>query len=150
MALDNDLDFILGDAQSAPEAPPLAVVTEASVSPIQVQWERWKPAFAQAMEGSIHDIDDLERKIGQGRAYLFPGEKSAVVGEKAAYSGETVFQTLWAVGDMDDALKLLPGIEAFGRLIGCTSMLVEGRRGWERVLKPSGYEFWSVTVRKGL
>lgn len=151
--LESDLMAVLGEESQPveePEAPALTVVTHQTVSPIQVQWERWKPAFAEAMAHSFHDIQDLERKIGQGRAYLFPGKNAAVVAEKAEYSGETVFQALWSVGDMEEVLDLAPGIEAFGRLIGCSSMLVEGRRGWEKVLKPHGYEFFSVTMRKAL
>lgn len=145
--LENDLNAILGDE---PEAPVLSVVTEATVNPLQAQWERFKPQFAAAMDGGLHDIADLERKIGQGRAYLFPGVNAAIVGERAEYSGETVFQALWCVGDLAEIEALIPGVEAFARLIGCKSMLVEGRRGWEKLLKPRGYEFFSITVRKGL
>lgn len=156
MALDNDLEAVLsGAVVQAPAteeatAPALSVVSAASVNPIQLQWERFKPQFAEAMEGGLYEIEDLERKIGQGRAYLFPGKSAAIVGEKAAYPGETVFQVLWAVGDMAEILSLAPGVESFARLIGCSSMLVEGRKGWEKALNPFGYEPWSVTVRKGL
>lgn len=154
MRLDSDIEAVLGGlvapAVEAPAEPVVTAVTEQTSSPIQAQWERFKPQFAAALEGSIYDLADLERKIGQGRAYLFPGVGAAVVGEKVAYPGETVFQTLWAVGDVEEILALTPGIEAFARLIGCASMLVEGRRGWERSLKHLGYDFWSITLRKGL
>lgn len=152
MALETDLMTVLGDQPQVQEeqAPVLSVVTEQTVNPLLAQWLRFKPQFVEAMAHSFHDVEDLERKIGQGRAYLFPGKNAAVVAEKAEYSGQTVFQCLWSVGDLDEVLALAPGIEAFGRLIGCSEMLVEGRRGWEKVLKPLGYEFFSVTMRKAL
>lgn len=152
MPLDTDLMAVLGDQPQAQEeqTPVLSVVTEQTVNPLLAQWLRFKPQFVEAMDGSIHSVEDLERKIGQGRAYLFPGKDAAIVGEKAEYSNETVFQALWGVGDLEEIEALIPGVEAFARLIGCKSMLVEGRRGWEKLLKPRGYDFWSVTVRKEL
>jgi len=35
-------------------------------------------------------------------------------------------------------------------MMGCTSMLVEGRAAWKKLLGPMGYEPWSVTLRKAL
>lgn len=122
-----------------------------SDTPLAKQWARFRDQFAQAMEGSLYKVDDLELMIASGSAYFWPGKDSAVVAQRVVYpSGEAVMQTLWAVGDIDEVVRLAPGIEATARLVGCSSMLVEGHAGWARVLKAQGYDRWSVTLRKEL
>lgn len=154
MSIDNDLNEVLsGKATviSEPEEPaPLEVVKPNTVLPLHAQWERFKPQFAEAMAETPYAVEELERSIGQGRTMFFPGKNAAITAEKAVYGNESFFQVTWAVGDMEEVLSLAPGVEAMGRLLGCTSMLVEGRRGWEKVLKPLGYSFWSVTLKKAL
>lgn len=132
-------------AQGAPETMPTRV------SPIEAQWLRFRDQFVEAMEGGLHRIEDLEAKIAAGDAYFWPGANAAVVATRVVYpSGETVLQTLWAVGDLDEVLSLEPGMAATARLTGCTRILIEGRKGWERLMKPAGYEPWSVTICKVL
>ena len=120
-------------------------------TPLAKQWSRFRDQFAEAMEGGLYTVEDLELMIQTGEAYFWPGVNSAVVAKRVVYpSGEAVMQTLWAVGDIEEVVALEPGIAATGRLLGCSSMLVEGRAAWTKVLKSAGYEPWSVTLRKAL
>lgn len=120
-------------------------------TPLGAQWARFRDAFASAMEGGLYTVEDLELMIQTGEGYFWPGVTSAVVAKRVVYpSGEAVMQTLWAVGDIEEVVALEPGIAATGRLLGCSSMLVEGRAAWTKVLKSAGYEPWSVTLRKAL
>jgi hypothetical protein len=115
------------------------------------QWERYRPQIAEAMDGGLYTLDELEAEIARGETYFWPGANAAVVAKPVSYpNGAKAMTTLWAVGDLDEVLALAPGIEATARLVGCTLMLVEGRKGWEKLLKPQGYEPWSVTVAKVL
>lgn len=119
--------------------------------PVLTQWERFKPLFAEAMADGFWTIEDLEQKIAHKRAFFFPGRNAAICTEIATYpGGERVMQTLWAAGDIDEVVQMAPGVEAVARMMGCTSMLVEGRSAWKRLLGPMGYEPWSVTLRKAL
>ena len=120
-------------------------------SPVVVQWARFRDAFASAMDGDLYAVDDLEAKVLSHRAILFAGKGSAIVGETTAYPGGALaMQLLWACGNVEEIVALLPGIEALARIQGCDRMIVEGPRAWERVLKSSGYGFFSATVTKGL
>lgn len=150
--LDNDtMDGVTSEILDALDRVGAETEPEPVLLPAAAQWARFRDAFAEAMEGGLYTVEDLERKLAAGEAYLWPGRNAAVVAERVVYpSGEAVLQTLWAVGDLAEVLALAPGIEATGRLLGCSSMLVEGRKGWERVLKDHGYEPWSVTLRKAL
>lgn len=151
--LDEGLAVGVGDEMAAAlaAAPPIALDDPPSVSPLEAQWLRFRDQFVQAMEGGLYRIEDLEAKIAAGDAYFWPGANAAVVAERMIYpSGEAVLQTLWAVGDLDEVLSLEPGMAATARLTGCSRILIEGRKGWERLMKPAGYEPWSVTICKVL
>lgn len=119
--------------------------------PVLVQWARFRPLFENAMREGFWTLEDLEQKIAHKRAYFFPGKEAAIVTEVVTYpGGERAMQAIWACGDPDEIVQLAPGVEAVARMMGCTTMLVEGRAAWAKVLKPLGYVNFSVTVRKAL
>lgn len=135
------------DAMEIPQLP-VKPVTPDTPNPLHAQWLRFRPLFEEAMVDGLYTIEGLERSVGQGKAIFFPGKNAALVAERVTYDDRSVFQVLWCVGDLDEAVGMAPGVEAIGRSLGCSEILIEGRKGWERVLKPLGYEPWSVTVRK--
>ena len=122
-----------------------------TVDPLLSQWARFRDRFQTAMDDGFWTIEDLEQKIAHRRAFFFPGADSALVGQVEVYPGGVrVFQVLWAVGEVEELLRMAPGVEAVARMMGCNEILIEGREAWEKLLKPNGYELWSVTLRKAL
>ena len=151
MNIDLDLEDIIGPEVEAPKLEVVQERVEPVNLPIHREWARFKDRFATAMEDGLYTIEALEKKIGQGKAIFLPGRDAAIVAEKVTYDGgRSVLQTLWAVGDLQEVIALSPGLEAMGRIMGCSQMLVEGRKGWEKVLAPHGYKPWSVTLTKDL
>lgn len=146
----------MSDADQTPflvdDEPEGVVVNLASgVDPLLAQWARFRDQFKESMGEGFWTIEDLEQKIAHRRAFFFPGKDSAIVGQVEVYpGGAKVMQFLWAVGDVEELVGMAPGIEAIARMMGCDAMLIEGRAAWAKVLKPAGYEPWSVTLRKGL
>ena len=121
------------------------------VDPVLAQWARFREQFAEAMRDGFWTLEDLENKIADKRAFFFPGREAAMVAEIVAYPGGVrAFQVLWACGSPAELLQMAPGVEAMGRMMGCSEMLIEGQKAWERLLKPMGYEPFSVTLRKAL
>jgi len=146
----SDLEDLIPSKPIEPK-PDLKPVTEDTVHPRDAQWQRFRPLFADAIEGSRYTIHDVDRQVGQGQMMFFPGKNAAVIAVKTTFPDQTSdLQTLWAVGDLSEIVELEPGICAMARLLGCVGILVEGRKGWERVLKHRGYTHWSTTVRKDL
>lgn len=122
-----------------------------SDDPVMVQWARFRDRFAESMDETLYSIEELEQRIAAHRAFIFAGKDSAVIGQVEPYpGGARAMQISWACGEMDEILSLAPGIEAMARMMGCTMMIVEGQKGWERLLKPMGYDFFSTTVAKEL
>jgi GNAT superfamily N-acetyltransferase len=108
----------------------------------EAAWVRCRPYVeaALARAGGTHDIDDVARLIGEGRAHFWPGRRCAVVTEFYDYPRLRACN-LWLLGgELKELLALRPAIEAWAKAQGCTRILGGGpRRGWARVLEPLGY-----------
>ena len=146
------LDQDTWDDDATEEAPSQLLNGHAvTVDPVELQWARFRDQFAEAMQDGLWTVEDLEEKILTHRAFFFPGKNCACVGEIHIFpSGKKVMQFTWAVGDMEELVGMEPGVAAVCRLLGCDETLVEGRAGWTKVLRPLGYEPFSVSLRKAL
>jgi hypothetical protein len=137
------------DSMGLPAAEPPLPALQGVAAPPHAHWARCKAWIAEGLGDSLLKIDDIEAALARGEAILWPGAKCAIVSEFVSYpSGERASQVMSAGGDLDEIMSLVPGMEAFARLNGCAVSTVQGRKGWERVLKPAGYDFFSVTLRK--
>jgi hypothetical protein len=143
--------YDLETSAEAPEESGLVIDFGTTVDPLLSQWARFRDLFKASMEGGFWTIEDLEQKIAHRRAFFFPGQSAAMVGEVVVFPGSAkVLQVTWAAGDVEELLRMAPGVEAVARMMGCNGMLIEGRPAWVRVLKPMGYEHWSSTAYKAL
>ena len=144
--LEKDLES-LGIPPIEPPKPALMAVAR----PPHAHWARCRGWIAEGLGESLLKIEDIEAALARGEAVLWPGEHCALVSEFVTYpSGERASQVMSAGGDLAEILAMVPGMEAFARLNGCAVSTVEGRRGWEKVLKAAGYEFLSIKLRKPL
>ena len=100
------------------------------------------PALKEGSEDDV--VDDISR----GLAMLWEGERSAMV-TQFTHSPRTIHVWLGG-GDLADLLRLMPGVEAYGRAMGCVWITGEGRKGWQRALKPFGYARDGAELRKAL
>lgn len=55
-----------------------------------------------------------------------------------------------AGGDLAGVLALKPGVEAWGRAQGCDFVTINGRAGWARVLRRSGFRNVDGELRRDL
>lgn len=133
------------------DVAPLPRLQEVAKPP-HAHWERCREWIAEGIrEDSLLKLADIEAQLARGEAVLWPGQKCAIVSEFVTYpSGERASQVMSAGGDLDEIMSMVPGMEAFARLNGCKVSTVTGRKGWERVLKGSGYQFYYITLRKEL
>lgn len=113
-------------------------------------WSLWREQIARACDGSHHTIESIEAQIAAGVLTVLTTQRACYLVQVETYPTEIACQIMWAAGELGAVLEDLSHVHAWAILNGCTEMLVEGRPGWERALKPAGYSPWSITLRRPL
>ena len=90
-------------------------------------------------------LDDL----ANDRAMLWPGARCALV-TRITQDPERTIHVWLGGGDLQEMVEMRAGIEAVGRLMGCTAATIAGRKGWERVFRAHGFERIDDMLRKAL
>lgn len=86
-----------------------------------------------------------------GRAQLWVSPGCAVVTVIENDPCERRLLVWLAGGDLDELTKrMLPRVEDWGRTHGCRRLLVIGRPGWERAMKPHGFAPLARVIAKEL
>ncbi len=118
---------------------------------IRSQFARCRPWIEAALQFDGEDtaeavLDDLL----SGHAQLWPGDHCAIVTQCIrGPEGGTIHAWL-AGGILSELLALRTGIEAWGRSMGCCFATIQGRKGWDRLYRPLGYEPVDGVLRKRL
>ncbi|MDB5476480.1 MAG: hypothetical protein JWP49_1991 [Phenylobacterium sp.] len=119
----------------------------------EAAWARAAPHLdaALAHAGRTHTIDDVEALVRRGEAQFWATAKSAVVTLVEDDPCERRLLVWLAGGDLAELTgQVLPQVEAGARAMGCRRLLVIGRDGWERALKPKGFAPLARVVVKEL
>jgi hypothetical protein len=107
-------------------------------------WARCRPILeAAANRFSNGTIEEAERSIEAERAWFWPGPHSAAISEITHD-----FHIWLAGGSLPELLEMERGGEHWARAHGCRRMTVDGRKGWERVLKPLGYRSVTLLIKE--
>lgn len=121
--------------------------------PLLEEFERcWPWLAAAAARGREAGLSKAELRdlLLRGEAMLWPGECGALV-TLCQITDEGRFLHCWLGGGrLRSLLELRPGVEAWGRAMGCEYASIEGRRGWDRVFQPFGYWREGAELRKRL
>ena len=85
--------------------------------------------------GHSHTLQDVWQAINNKQAAFFPLEKSAIVVEIVDYPQRATCRIWLAGGDMEELIEAEKNVCDWARELGCDSMEIIGRKGWERQLK---------------
>lgn len=100
--------------------------------------------------GGTHDFDSVKAAIIDGKMQLWPASKSAAVTEVVEYAKKKVIHVFLAGGDLDEIAAGINSVAAWGKSLGCESMTIQGRKGWERVLDAHGFKPVAVVLERAL
>lgn len=120
---------------------------------VRDEWERCKPWLEAALEfdGGHYGIDDVLLEVAQGTAQFWPGRNCAGVTQFWTFPRAKALNYWLAGGDMRELVDdMLPCVEAWALDQGCDKIIISGRTGWARVLKPLGYSTVWVAQAKDL
>ncbi len=85
--------------------------------------------------GHSHTLQDVWQAITNKQAAFFPLEKSAIVVEIVDYPQRATCRIWLAGGDMEELIEAEKNVCDWAKELGCDSMEIIGRKGWERQLK---------------
>lgn len=117
------------------------------------EWERCRDWLQAAVErdGGHYDLDDVLKEVAHGNAHFWPGRNCAGVTQFWMFPKAKALNYWLAGGDLKELVEeMLPCIENWARLQGCNKIIVSGREGWGRVLRPLGYHMAWVSHSKDL
>lgn len=121
-------------------------------------WEHLEPLLLHAKEQwhDYLDLDDIRAGLERGiyQAWLAGDEDGYYLGlltEIQEFPSIRLLRVLWLGGShFIRARHLLAHVEDWGRRRGCDRCEIVGRRKWEHVLEPHGYEFKGAILHKEL
>ena len=116
-------------------------------------WERSTPFLANALElsGNEYTVDDVLKQIEDDHAIFYPFKNGASVFKVQLYPQRRTLCIWLAGGEMDANLEaVMEAAEYHAKKHECDGIEVSGRKGWEKVLKPYGYEHKRVKLIKEL
>jgi hypothetical protein len=125
--------------------------------------ERWQPVRARlerlVREQTHHGmvLEHLQARIADGHFQVWvwgEGDDVDAVFLTTLFrqpNGRPVCSLSWAAGaDAIHPDAIYPTIEAWARTQGCQALVIVGRKGWERVMRPHGFELADQTIIKEL
>jgi len=115
-------------------------------------WERSKPFLANALAYTgLHSVDDVLDEVEEGSALFYPVQDGAAVFKVGEYPQKRVLWFWLYGGGLGSPLEgVIEAADFHARELDCTEIMAIGRRGWERVLKPSGYKHRGVVLTKDI
>lgn len=100
--------------------------------------------------GGTHTFEDVAAGIEHGRFQFWPAPHSVVVTEIIQFPQRKIAHCFLAAGRMEEIQIQRRWLEGWAKSVGCESVTIAGRPGWERVLGPDGYEKAAVLLEKKL
>ncbi len=116
------------------------------------EWARCAPWIQAALNEAplTHTLCDVRAMVDSGDAQFWPFLHSACITQIWDEPQAKVLHHWLVGGDLTDLLSHRPEIEIYARTMGCTRLLIGGRKGWERVLSPFGFELAGIVMAKEL
>lgn len=108
-------------------------------------WLDWlRPAFEET------DEFEVIAALRAGHAQIWPGDTAAMVTQVLNCEDGRCLHVWLAGGDLAGVMALKPGVEAWGRAMGCDYVSIIGRPGWARLLRDDGFVLIDDELRKPL
>ena len=106
-----------------------------------MNYENWRDRLAEANDPAFWPITAFDQMLADGSAQFWGTDKAALLTKVNEYPGGAVAIEVLAAAGSGNELRgpIAEAVEAWGRSFGATHIRIEGRRGWGRTLKPSGW-----------
>jgi len=100
--------------------------------------------------GGTHTFEDVKAAILESKMQIWPAQRGVAVTEIIVYPARKVLHVFLAAGEMEQLLDMIDAAAQWGRSQGCQSLTMTGRKGWQRVLKQSGWRERYITMERAI
>ena len=119
----------------------------------QKEWDERVQYIEAALykSGDAYNVDDVYELVCAGIAHFEPLEDGAAVFLYHQYPQRRMLRIWLAAGILPDHLEQVVEVaQEHANRLQCDGIELEGRRGWERVLKPHGFDYKRAVLIKEL
>lgn len=115
---------------------------------IEDELNRCKPWIKAALEysGGTHLFEDIVDSVKLGYMQLWAAPRGCAVTEIITFPRKKVLHVFLAGGELDQVLDMVDSAKHWGKMQGCSSMTLAGRKGWVKALAPWGFTEKFTTV----
>ena len=107
----------------------------------EIEFERCQHWIEKSLKyQDFYTIDDIEAKIRDGIAFLWPGKESAIVTEFVFFPKKKVLHILCIAGKYKEVEEIYMCIEEYAKKLGINKITGSGRKGWLRKVKHLGFK----------
>jgi len=110
---------------------------ETSAHPVSDDLERCRPWLEKALQRTegAYEWPDILDGLSTGHMQFWPAPEGAIVTQVVQSPRLKTLHVFLAGGDLEQVLDMVPSLEAFAEFNGCSALTMDGRKGWQRVLK---------------
>ena len=111
---------------------------------------RFRPEFINIVDSRTHPIEWLDAQVWSGKAKVWGTPDACLLTEiKHFPTGAFEVHVMIAAGNMETLVnETIKHVEAWAREIGALFVTIASRKGWEKIMRPYGYEHWQNELRK--
>lgn len=120
-------------------------------------WRQLEPFILRVLEGARGELTllDVKKDVLSSHTQVWVSEERGEITGVATthldhYPNKRVLVLLHASGSIEVKDELLEKVEDWARFLRADSVSIWGRKGWERVLAPHGYEYAYTVLEKPL
>jgi len=113
---------------------------------------RFRDQIADAIDQGLYPIQWLDAQVYAGFVKVWSADDACCLTEIRTFpSGLFEVHYMVAAGNKETMVNVIaPQVEQWAREIGAIFTSIASRKGWERVMKPHGYEVQRIELRKKL
>lgn len=90
--------------------------------------------------GNSHSFDHIVGQVLQGRLHFYPLPNSFIIMEVINSPNFSVYHAFLAGGNLEEITDFQETLVKNAKQLECKALSMSGRRGWEKALKPLGWQ----------
>ena len=96
--------------------------------------------------GGTHLFEDVALAVFEGRMQMWANGETVAITEVICYPRKKVLHVFLAGGELDQVVDMVDSAKYWGKMQGCSSMTLAGRKGWVKALAHKGFEHKFTTL----